>query len=41
MAANKYVKNAIDVVQKLLDEEGNSLQIRSAKTPYPASYKTE
>jgi len=41
MSPDKYVKNAIDVVQRLLDEDGNGLQIQGAKTPYPSGYKPE
>ena len=41
MEADKYVKNAIEVVQKLLDEDGNGPQIKQAKTPFPSSYKPE
>ena len=41
LEADKYVKNAIDVVQKLLDEDGDGLQIKQAKTPFPSSYKPE
>ncbi len=41
MAADKYVKNAIDVVQNLLDEDGHGLQLKTAKAPYPTNYKPE
>ena len=41
MEAEKYVKNAIEVVQKLLDEDGNGPQIKQAKTPFPISHKPE
>ena len=39
MEADKCVKNAIEVVQKQLDENGNGLQIKQAKMPYPSGQK--
>ena len=41
MSPTKYVKNSIDVVQRLLTDDGYGLEIRKAKTPYPANYKPE
>ena len=41
MEADECVKNVIKVVQKLLDEDGNGLQIIQAKTPCPSGCKPE
>ena len=41
MEADKYVNNAIEVVQKLLDEDGNGPQIKQAKMPHPSRCKPE
>ena len=37
MSADKYCKNAVDVVQRLLDADGHGLQISTAKNPFPAT----
>ena len=39
--ANKYVKNAANVVQDLLDLDGNGLKINGAKTTFHSGYKPE
>ena len=41
MAADKHVKNAIQVVQDLLNEDGHGLVLGKAKTPFPTNYKPE
>ena len=41
METDKCVKNVIEVVQKPLDEDGDGLQIKQAKTPYPSGYNPE
>ena len=41
MEADKCVKNAIEVVQKLLDEDCDGLKIKQMKTPYPSGHKPE
>ena len=41
MEANKCVKNATEVVQKLLDKDGNRSQIKQAKMPHPTRHKPE
>ena len=41
MSADKYIKNAINVVQDLLDSDGGNLKINGAKTPFHSGYKPE
>ena len=35
------MKNAVNVVQDLLDSDGNGLKINGAKTPFHSGYKPE
>ena len=41
MAADKYVKNSVQVVQDLLDKDGQGLTLKKAKAPFPSDYKPE
>ena len=41
ISVDKYVKNAVNVVQNLLDSNGNGLKINGAKTPVHSRYKPE
>ena len=42
MSPRTYVKNAIGVVQRLLDEDGEEVTLKSSvKTPFPSGYQPE
>ena len=41
ISADKYVKNAVNIVQDLLDLDGNGLKINGAKKPFHSRYKPE
>ena len=41
MAADKYIENAVKVVEDLLDKDGQGLTLKKAKAPFPNDYKPE
>lgn len=41
MAADQYCRNAVDVLQRLFEEDGHGLKLGKAKQPVPSNYKPE
>ena len=42
MSSHKYVQNAVKTVERLLNEDGDNLHLKTtANAPYPATFKPE
>jgi len=40
-SSHDYVKNAVQVIEQLLDEDGDGYVLKSCKNPFPSGYKPE